>query len=48
MKGWQAIGGELVRVKAAGDLITEQQYSDFELQLEWKVEPGGNSGIFCG
>ncbi|MEC8500440.1 MAG: DUF1080 domain-containing protein, partial [Pseudomonadota bacterium] len=45
-KGWQAIGGELVRVSRAGDLITEQQYSDFELQLEWKVEPGGNSGIF--
>ena len=46
VKGWQAIGGELVRVSRAGDLITEQQYSDFELQLEWKVEPGGNSGIF--
>ena len=46
MKGWQVIDGELVRVSRAGDLITEQQYSDFELQLEWKVEPGGNSGIF--
>jgi hypothetical protein len=33
-------------VSKAGDLITEQEYSDFELQLEWKVEPGGNSGIF--
>ena len=46
VKGWQAIGGELVRVSRAGDLITEEQYSDFELQLEWKVQPGGNSGIF--
>jgi hypothetical protein len=46
VKGWQVIDGELVRVSRAGDLITEQQYSDFELQLEWKVEPGGNSGIF--
>lgn len=46
VKGWQAIDGELVRVSKAGDLITEQEYSDFELQLEWKVEPGGNSGIF--
>ncbi|RPG32500.1 MAG: DUF1080 domain-containing protein [Gammaproteobacteria bacterium TMED92] len=44
--GWQAINGELVRVSKAGDLITEQQFSDFELQLEWKVQAGGNSGIF--
>jgi hypothetical protein len=31
---------------AAGDLITREQYGDFELELEWKVAPGGNSGIF--
>ena len=28
-----------------GDLISERQYSDFELVLEWAVAPGGNSGI---
>ena len=27
------------------DLITTDQYGDFELQLEWKISPGGNSGI---
>ena len=31
---------ELVRTSKAGDLITEQQFSDFELELEWKVESG--------
>jgi hypothetical protein len=31
---------------AAGDLITRDQYGNFELELEWKVTPGGNSGIF--
>lgn len=46
IKGWQAIDGELVRTSKAGDLITVQQFSDFELELEWKVESGGNSGIF--
>ena len=30
----------------ARDIITEAQYGDFELVLEWKVEEGGNSGIF--
>jgi hypothetical protein len=29
-----------------GDIITREQYDNFELSLEWKVSPGGNSGIF--
>ena len=44
--GWQAIDGELVRVSGGGDIITVDQFEDFELALEWKVGPGGNSGIF--
>src|SRR4030095_8858697 len=28
-----------------GDRITRDQYGDFELTLEWKISPGGNSGI---
>ncbi len=35
--------GELGR--AGGDLITVNQFADFELQLEWKINKGGNSGI---
>lgn len=31
-----------------GDLITEGQFENFELELEWKIGPGGNSGIFFG
>lgn len=31
-----------------GDLITEQQFENFELELEWKISDGGNSGIFFG
>jgi Domain of Unknown Function (DUF1080) len=44
--GWQAIDGALTRVALAGDIVTDAKYRDFELTLEWKVEPGGNSGIF--
>ncbi len=29
----------------AGDLITREQYGSFELSLEWKISPKGNSGI---
>lgn len=44
--GWQVEDGALTRVGPAGDIITERQFKDFELVLEWKVAPGGNSGIF--
>ena len=27
------------------DLLTREKYRNFELELEWKVAPGGNSGI---
>lgn len=27
------------------DLITRQMYQNFELRFEWKVSPGGNSGV---
>ena len=29
-----------------GDIITEAEFENFELRLEWKISPGGNSGIF--
>lgn len=44
--GWQAINGSLTRVSRAADIITTEQFGDFELTLEWRVEPRGNSGIF--
>lgn len=31
-----------------GDLMTIGQYDNFELELEWKISAGGNSGIFFG
>ncbi|HET7273997.1 MAG TPA: DUF1080 domain-containing protein [Longimicrobiaceae bacterium] len=43
--GWQALDGALTRVGDGGDIITVDQYGDFELSLEWMVEPGGNSGV---
>lgn len=44
--GWQAQDGALTRVGAGGDIITEREFKDFELVLEWQISPGGNSGIF--
>jgi len=44
--GWQAVDGTLARVGPGGDLVTEEEFASFELALEWRVSPGGNSGIF--
>jgi hypothetical protein len=46
-KAWRIEGGTLKTVVGdqARDIITKEKYSDFELELEWKIAPGGNSGI---
>ena len=43
--GWQVVDGALTRVGEGGDLITRDEFGDFELTLDWKVPEGGNSGI---
>jgi hypothetical protein len=44
-EGWRVENGLLVRV-GAGDIITIEQFENFELVLDWRVGPAGNSGIF--
>lgn len=44
--GWGVEGGCLTRLSGGGDLITREQFGDFELKLEWRISEAGNSGIF--
>jgi len=44
--GWVVQDGALSRVGAGGDIITNDEFKNFELSIDWKIEPGGNSGIF--
>lgn len=46
--GWKVENGVLIAIPTGSrvDLITREPYSDFELELEWRVAPGANSGIF--
>ena len=44
---WKVVDGTLKTMPGHGvDLISEKVYKNFELELEWKVAVGGNSGIF--
>ncbi|MDG2424249.1 MAG: DUF1080 domain-containing protein [Phycisphaerales bacterium] len=45
-EGWSIIDGSIVRTGQGGDIITREQFDDFELSLDWQVASGGNSGIF--
>ena len=44
--GWHIAGGVLSKEGSVDDLVTKQSFGDFELELEWKIGRGGNSGIF--
>ena len=46
--GWSAHDGVLqVDTLAAkhGDLVSDKEYTNFELRLDWKIPVGGNSGV---
>jgi hypothetical protein len=43
--GWQVVDGALTRQGGGGDVITIDEFSNFELTLEWRIAEGGNSGI---
>jgi hypothetical protein len=43
--GWRAANGELVRESESGDLMTVEQFDNFELRFEWKITKNGNSGV---
>jgi hypothetical protein len=57
LSGWEAVGGPIdswgveegvlfTTGEEGGWLSTDREYGDFELQLEFRVPPGGNSGVF--
>lgn len=44
--GWTVQNGVLsLATGRKGDLVTQQEFGDFELALDWKIAAGGNSGI---
>jgi len=44
--GWEVVDGAIHRRAArAGHLISDRTFDNFDLRFEWKISPGGNSGI---
>jgi len=44
--GWHVEGGVLTKDGKVDDLVTNDSFGNFELELEWMTGKAGNSGIF--
>jgi hypothetical protein len=44
--GWTVTDGVLSKVQSTNDLVTRDEFGDFELVFDWKLHPGGNAGVF--
>jgi hypothetical protein len=45
-RGWSVKDGTLTKDEATDDIITTEQFSNFELQFDWRIHSGGNAGVF--
>jgi hypothetical protein len=43
--GWTAADGAITRTGRSGDILTDAEFGDFELSVEWRVADATNSGI---
>jgi len=44
--GWRIADGTLTKDRPVADIVTRDEFGDFELYLEWKIGEAGNAGIF--
>jgi len=44
--GWHIADGSLAKDGSVGDIVSKEEFGDFELEIEWKIGEAGNSGIF--
>jgi hypothetical protein len=44
--GWKISGDEISKDGEVEDLVSRDSFGDFELEFEWKIGEGGNSGLF--
>lgn len=48
-QAWKVEDGAMAYVPGnddRGDIMTQEEFQNFELRLQWKISEGGNSGIF--
>jgi hypothetical protein len=43
---WEVVEGVLRNRESGGNLVSERGFTDFKLHLEYRLPPGGNSGVY--
>jgi hypothetical protein len=43
---WHIAAGTLAKDTPVADVVSKDEFGDFELELEWKIGEAGNSGVF--
>jgi hypothetical protein len=47
-RGWEVVDGAIhlaATDRSGGSIVSVGEYGDFDLTFEWKIAPGGNSGL---
>ncbi|MEP7000356.1 MAG: DUF1080 domain-containing protein [bacterium] len=44
--GWRVADGTLTKTTPVEDIVSKEEFGDFDLMIEWKIGEAGNSGIF--
>src|SRR5213079_755306 len=44
--GWRIVDGVLTKSGPVDDIVTRDQFGNFQLALDWMLSPGGNAGVF--
>lgn len=44
--GWRVENGTITKTRPVSDIVSREQYSDFDFQIEWRISDAGNAGIF--
>ena len=43
---WRVADGTITKTVGTRDIVTRDQFGDFELAFDWRVATGGNAGVF--
>jgi len=44
--GWRIAGGTLTKDGRVEDIVSKDEFGNFELEMDWRIGEAGNSGIF--
>ena len=44
--GWRVADGTLTKDGRVDDIVSKDEFGDFELEMDWRIGEAGNSGIF--